>query len=44
LAHGFAFISDTHATNLAMGYLAIVLNNGSILGVRSVPSGEGLAH
>jgi len=25
-AHGFAFISDTHATNLAMGYLALVLN------------------
>ena len=25
LAHGFAFISDTHATNLAMGYLALVI-------------------
>jgi len=43
LAHGFAFISDTHATNLAMGYLAIVLNGGSILNVRGV-AGEGLAH
>jgi len=27
-AHGFAFVSDTHATNLAMGYLAIVLTDG----------------
>jgi hypothetical protein len=48
LAHGFAFISDTHATNLAMGYLAIVLNNGVILGARgnaiNVPPAEGLAH
>jgi hypothetical protein len=43
LAHGFAFISDTHATNLAMGYLAIVLNGGTILNVRGV-AGEGLAH
>ncbi len=47
-AHGFAFISDTHATNLAMGYLAIVLNNGVILGTRgnstNVPAAEGLAH
>jgi hypothetical protein len=43
LAHGFAFISDTHATNLAMGYLAIVLNGGSILNVRGVTA-EGLAH
>jgi hypothetical protein len=47
-AHGFAFISDTHATNLAMGYLAIVLNNGVILGTRgnsvNVPAAEGLSH
>jgi hypothetical protein len=47
-AHGFAFISDTHATNLAMGYLAIVLNNGVILTTRgnstTVPAAEGLAH
>ena len=41
LAHGFAFISDTHATNLAMGYLALVLNGGSILNVRGVTA-EGL--
>jgi len=29
-AHGFAFISDVGARNLAMGYLALVVNNGSI--------------
>ena len=28
LAHGFAFISDIGARNLAMGYLALVVNNG----------------
>jgi len=28
-AHGFAFISDLGARNLAMGYLALVVNNGS---------------
>jgi hypothetical protein len=27
-AHGFAFISDVGARNLAMGYLALVVNNG----------------
>jgi len=26
-AHGFVFISDAHATNLAMGYLALVIND-----------------
>jgi len=30
-AHGFAFVSDVGARNLAMGYLALVLNNGSNL-------------
>ncbi len=29
-AHGFAFVSDLGARNLAMGYLALVVNNGSI--------------
>lgn len=29
-AHGFAFISDVGARNLAMGYLALVVNNGTI--------------
>jgi len=28
-AHGFAFISDLGARNLAMGYLALVINNNS---------------
>jgi len=28
-AHGFAFISDIGARNLAMGYLPLVINNGS---------------
>jgi len=31
LAHGFAFISDVGARNLAMGYLALVVNNGVIV-------------
>jgi hypothetical protein len=29
-AHGFAFVSDVGARNLAMGYLALVLQNGTI--------------
>jgi len=29
LAHGFAFVSDIGARNLAMGYLALILPNGS---------------
>jgi hypothetical protein len=29
-AHGFAFISDIGARNFAMGYLALVLNNGGL--------------
>jgi hypothetical protein len=28
-AHGFAFVSDVGARNLAMGYLALIVNNGS---------------
>jgi len=41
LAHGFAFISDLGARNLAMGYLALVVNNGSL--VRSAaPAAENL--
>jgi len=31
LAHGFAFISDVGARNLAMGYLALILSNGGTL-------------
>ncbi len=34
-AHGFAFISDAHATNLAMGYLALVV------GPTTTPRGPG---
>ena len=29
LAHGFAFVSDIGARNLAMGYLALVLPDGT---------------
>jgi hypothetical protein len=29
-AHGFAFVSDVGARNLAMGYLALIVNNGTI--------------
>ncbi len=42
LAHGFAFVSDVGARNLAMGYLALIVNNGSI--VRNVPAAESLGH
>jgi len=31
LAHGFAFISDVGARNLAMGYLALIFANGSLV-------------
>jgi len=42
-AHGFAFISDIGARNLAMGYLALVVNNGGV--VRDgAPPAESLAH
>jgi len=40
-AHGFAFVSDVGARNLAMGYLALVMNNGSNLNTRGT-SGENL--
>jgi hypothetical protein len=36
-AHGFAFISDIGARNLAMGYLALVLNSGTPL-TRGTPA------
>jgi hypothetical protein len=29
-AHGFAFVSDVGARNLAMGYLPLIINNGSL--------------
>jgi len=43
LAHGFAFISDVGARNLAMGYLALVVNNGGIVRPNA-PAAESLAH
>jgi len=43
-AHGFAFISDLGARNLAMGYLALVMNetNAFQLSARPTGVGEGL--
>jgi len=41
-AHGFAFVSDVGARNLAMGYLALIVNNGGL--ARNVPAAESLAH
>jgi hypothetical protein len=51
-AHGFAFVSDVGARNLAMGYLALVIpdpanNNGraaSDISKSAGGSGENLAH
>jgi len=47
-AHGFAFVSDLGARNLAMGYLALVMNtaNGSFpeTSGRPVPTGEVLGN
>jgi len=48
-AHGFAFISDASATNLAEGYLALVVtNNTPLAGAPRAPSqvlgGENLVH
>jgi hypothetical protein len=42
-AHGFAFISDIGARNLAMGYLALVVNNGTV-SRSNAPSAESLGH
>jgi len=42
-AHGFAFISDLGARNLAMGYLALVVNNGALVRANA-PAAESLAH
>jgi hypothetical protein len=41
-AHGFAFVSDVGARNLAMGYLALVINNGSV--AARGPQGETLGN
>jgi len=42
-AHGFAFISDIGARNLAMGYLALVVTPGG-LARSNAPIAESLAH
>jgi hypothetical protein len=42
-AHGFAFISDIGARNLAMGYLALVINNGDV-SRPNAPLGESRGH
>jgi hypothetical protein len=43
-AHGFAFISDAKATNLAEGYLALVVNDGGTVPARNtLVGGEALA-
>jgi hypothetical protein len=39
-AHGFAFVSDVGARNLAMGYLPLIINNGTI--TRNVGTSESL--
>jgi hypothetical protein len=44
LAHGFAFISDLGARNLAMGYLALVVPNNITLFRANAPPAEVLAH
>jgi len=44
LAHGFAFISDLGARNLAMGYLALVVPNNITLFRPNAPPAEVLAH
>jgi hypothetical protein len=47
-AHGFAFISDASATNLAEGYLALVVTNGGSSALRGngtiLVGGESLTH
>jgi len=43
LAHGFAFVSDLGARNLAMGYLALVVNNGSLVRANA-PAAESLGN
>jgi len=42
-AHGFAFISDIGTRNFAMGYLALVVNNGTV-SRSNAPAAESLAH
>jgi YD repeat-containing protein len=39
-AHGYAFLSDFGARNLAMGYLALVVSDAAASGARAVGTGE----
>jgi hypothetical protein len=41
-AHGFAFVSDVGARNLAMGYLSLVITNGTFLTRSGASAGESL--
>jgi hypothetical protein len=41
-AHGFAFVSDVGARNLAMGYLALIFYNSTLLGRSGLSSAEQL--
>ncbi len=43
-AHGFAFISDVGTRNLAMGYLALIINNGGLTRNSALPASEVLTH
>ena len=43
LAHGFAFISDVGTRNFAMGYLALIVNNGGLVRANA-PAAESLGH
>ena len=42
-AHGFAFISDIGARNLAMGYLALIIPDPAVTGRPASPFGTGAA-
>jgi len=41
-AHGFAFVSDVGARNLAMGYLPLIFSNGSAPSARGTSGAENL--
>jgi len=43
LAHAFTFISDTHATQIAMGYLGLIMNGGASTNYRGAAA-ESLAN
>ena len=44
-AHGFAFISDVGTRNLAMGYLALILDANVFLSrSNNLPNGEHASH